>query len=93
MEKEELKTLLEELIANKQAKSLKELFENTPTIDIAEALEDVDDVKTLLYVIRVIGNGVGKAKYKNNPGQYKLTARQAARMDAQRKIAEYLDAC
>ena len=56
MEKEELKTLLEELIANKQAKSLKELFENTPTIDIAEALEDVDDVKTLLYVIRVIGS-------------------------------------
>ena len=56
MEKEELKTLLEELIANKQAKSLKELFENTPTIDIAEALEEVDDVKTLLYVIRVIGS-------------------------------------
>ena len=56
MEKEELKTLLEELIANKQAKGLKELFENTPTIDIAEALEDVDDVKTLLYVIRVIGS-------------------------------------
>ena len=56
MEKEELKTLLEELIANKQAKKLKELFENTPTIDIAEALEDVDDVKALLYVIRVIGS-------------------------------------
>ena len=56
MEKEELKTLLEELIANKQAKKLKELFENTPTIDIAEALEEVDDVKALLYVIRVIGS-------------------------------------
>ncbi len=42
-------------------------------------------------VIRVTGNGVGKAKYKNNPGQYKLTARQAARMDAQRKLAEYLE--
>ena len=42
--------------------------------------------------IRVTGNGVGKAKYKNsNPGQYMLTARQAARMDAQRKLAEYVD--
>lgn len=41
-------------------------------------------------VIRVIGNGVGKAKYKNkSPGQYLLTAQQAARMDAQRKLAEY----
>ena len=41
-------------------------------------------------VIRVIGNGVGKAKYKNkSPGQYRLTAQQAARMDAQRKLAEY----
>ena len=56
MEKEELKTSVEELIANRNAKGLKELFEVTPTIDIAEALEDVDDVKVLLYVIRVIGS-------------------------------------
>ncbi|MBE6133691.1 MAG: magnesium transporter [Erysipelotrichaceae bacterium] len=56
MEKEELQTLLQELIANKQAKKLKELFESTPTIDIAEALEDETDVKSLLYVIRVIGS-------------------------------------
>jgi hypothetical protein len=42
-------------------------------------------------VIRVTGNGVGKSDYKNNPGQYRLTARQAARMDAQRKIAEYVN--
>lgn len=42
--------------------------------------------------IQVTGNGVGKAKYKNsNPGQYMLTARQAARMDAQRKLAEYVE--
>ena len=42
--------------------------------------------------IQVTGNGVGKAKYKNSsPGQYMLTARQAARMDAQRKLAEYVD--
>ena len=56
MEKEELLTLLEELIQNKQVKALKELFETTPTIDIAEALDEVDDVKTLLYLIRVIGS-------------------------------------
>lgn len=43
-------------------------------------------------VIRVMGNGVGKAKYKkSSPGQYRLTARQAARMDAQRKLAEYVN--
>ena len=42
-------------------------------------------------VVRVTGNGVGKAKYKNNPGQYRLTARQAARMDAQRKLSEYVN--
>ena len=41
-------------------------------------------------VIRVTGSGGGKAKYKNNPGQYRLTAQQAARMDAQRKLAEYV---
>ena len=41
-------------------------------------------------VIRVTGNGVGKAQYKNNPAQYKVTARQAARMDAQRKLVEYI---
>lgn len=56
MEKEELKELVESLITNKNAKGLKELFINTPTIDIAEALEDVEDVKSLLYIIRVIGS-------------------------------------
>lgn len=43
-------------------------------------------------VIQVTGNGVGKAKYRNSsPGQYRLTAHQAARMDAQRKLAEYVN--
>lgn len=42
-------------------------------------------------VIRVNGSGAGKAKYRNSsPGQYRLTAQQAARMDAQRKLAEYV---
>ena len=43
-------------------------------------------------VIQVTGNGAGKAKYKKtSPGQYRLTARQAARMDAQRKLAEFVN--
>ena len=42
-------------------------------------------------VIRVKGSGAGKLKYKDkSPGQYRLTAQQAARMDAQRKLAEYV---
>ena len=43
-------------------------------------------------VIRVTGSGAGKLKYKDSsPGQYRLTAQQAARMDAQRKLAEYVN--
>lgn len=42
-------------------------------------------------VIRVTGNGVGKTKYKNNPGQFRLTAHQAARMDAQRKLVNCMN--
>lgn len=56
MELNELKEELLGVIQNKEAKTLKEIFENVPTIDIAEALADVDDVKILLYVIRVIGS-------------------------------------
>ncbi|MCR5834396.1 MAG: hypothetical protein K6G55_07100 [Selenomonadaceae bacterium] len=42
-------------------------------------------------VIRVVGNGVGNAKYARKPGQYRLTARQAARMDAQRKLVDAIE--
>lgn len=43
-------------------------------------------------VIRVTGSGVGKAAYKKkSPGQYRLTAIQAARMDAQRKLLEAVE--
>ena len=42
-------------------------------------------------VVRVKGGGAGNVKYKDrSPGQYRLTAQQAARMDAQRKLAEYV---
>ena len=41
-------------------------------------------------VVQVIGEGVGKSAYKNNPGKYRLTASKAARMDAQAKLVEYI---
>lgn len=60
------------------------------TVTTTFAAEEVIDWNN--GTIRVTGNGVGKARYKkNNPGQYRLTARQAARMDAQRKLAEYIN--
>ena len=55
MEKEELQEILYSLIREKNVASIKELFETTPTIDIAEALEEEEDIKILLYVIRIIG--------------------------------------
>ena len=42
-------------------------------------------------VVRVVGEGVGKSAYKDNPGKYRLTAIKAARMDAQAKLVEYLE--
>lgn len=56
MEREELKREVLSLIDLKQSKKLKELFETVPEIDIAESLADVDDVKMLLYLIKVIGS-------------------------------------
>ena len=43
-------------IRNRDAKKLREIFETVPNIDIAEALEEVDDAKTLLYVFHVVGS-------------------------------------
>ncbi len=56
MELDELKEEILELVEKKDAKTLKEIFENVPTIDIAESIYEVDDVKILLYIIRVIGS-------------------------------------
>ena len=41
-------------IQNKKAALLKELFETIPTIDIAEAMDDIEDVAQLMYVFRVV---------------------------------------
>ena len=43
-------------IKNKNSKELNEIFETIPNIDIAEAIEDVDDVPALLYIFRVVNN-------------------------------------
>ncbi len=56
MDRDELRENLLDIINRKDKSTLKELFENVPTIDIAEALDEVDDVTKLLYIIRVIGS-------------------------------------
>ena len=43
-------------IKEKRVKDLREIFETVPTIDIAESLEDVDDVSIFIYVFRVISS-------------------------------------
>ena len=43
-------------VESHNAKALAEIFETIPNIDIAEAIEDVDDVKILLYIFRVVTN-------------------------------------
>lgn len=56
LEKEELQTRVLDAIKSRNAKELKEIFDTVPNIDIAEAVEDVDDVASLLYIFRVVDN-------------------------------------
>ena len=56
LEKEELQTRVLAALKNRDAKDLREIFELYPNIDIAEAIEDVDDVASLLYIFRVVNN-------------------------------------
>ena len=57
-ENEELELKERVLIAlsTRNAAELRDIFETVPNIDIAEAVEDVDDVASLLYIFRVIPN-------------------------------------
>ena len=48
------KKLVLDAIQNKKPALLKELFETIPTIDIAEIMDDIEDVAQLMYVFRVI---------------------------------------
>lgn len=53
---EELKEKVLNAIESRNKTELIEIFDTVPNIDIAEAIEDVDDVKTLLYIFRVVSN-------------------------------------
>ena len=52
----QVKDLIISAIKNKKVAVLKEIFETVPTIDIAEALDDVEDVSLLIYPFRVISS-------------------------------------
>ncbi len=54
MDEVTVKSLVIDAIKNKQATALRELFETVPTIDIAEAMEDIEDVSLLIYPFRII---------------------------------------
>ena len=58
-------------------------------LTVALAQEGVEE-DFMEGVVRVTGEGVGKAAYKGNPGKFRLSASKAARMDAQAKLVEYL---
>ncbi len=51
---EGLNEKLHEAIVNRQASALREIFEVTPAIDIAEAMEEVDKVEDFIYIFRVV---------------------------------------
>ena len=50
----QVKDLIIDAIKNKKLSLLKELFETVPNVDIAEAMEEIDDVTQLIWVFRVI---------------------------------------
>ena len=52
----QVKDLIIHAITNKKVNVLKEIFETVPTIDIAEALDDIEDVSLLIYPFRVISS-------------------------------------
>ena len=52
----QVKDLILNAITNKKANVLKEIFETVPTIDIAEAMDDIEDVSLLLYPFRVVSS-------------------------------------
>lgn len=57
MEEIETKKLSEQLVEaveNKRPDAIREIFEVTPNIDIAEAMEEIDDIKVFLYVFRSV---------------------------------------
>ncbi|MBQ6921005.1 MAG: magnesium transporter [Bacilli bacterium] len=56
IEIEELREQLLTAIQKRDRQKVIEIFDTVPNIDIAEAIEDVDDVKALLYIFKVVDN-------------------------------------
>lgn len=52
----QVKELIIDAIKNKKLSLLKELFETVPNIDIAEAMEEIEDVTQIIWVFRVISS-------------------------------------
>ena len=55
-EEKTLTEQLQECYDTKNVSKLREIFEVTPNIDIAEALEDIDDVAVFLFIFRAIND-------------------------------------
>ena len=51
---EELGEEIVEAVKIRNAAKIKDIFETIPNIDIAEAIEDVDDVNVYIYIFRVV---------------------------------------
>lgn len=55
MENELISTeLLEELIDSKNVKEIRRIFEVVPTIDIAEACNDIEDTKKIVFIVKTV---------------------------------------
>ena len=52
----ELRERVLNALTTRNAAELREIFDTVPNIDIAEAIEGVDDVTSLLYIFRVVPN-------------------------------------
>lgn len=64
------------------------LFMLTTTLAVAQSKPGQLDFDS--GFVYVTGEGLGKSDYKDNPGKLRLTAFQAARMNAQAKLVEFL---
>ena len=53
---EQLGEQIIEAVKNRNAAAVNEIFETIPNIDIAEALDNVEDVTVLIYIFRVVKN-------------------------------------
>ena len=79
----QVKDLIINAIKNKKVNVLRELFETIPTIDIAEVLNDVEEVSVLLYPFRVISSEYTgdlfaelSSEQQENPG-FRLTSHRS----------------